>query len=64
MSTTGAQALATQGNVLPMSLAFDAPPAPETVTSPAEQDYVAFEMANATILAAALGMGVYVDTFV
>jgi hypothetical protein len=64
MSTQGLDLATNQGNVLAFSLAVNAPtPAPQAVVSPEAEEYAAFELANATILASALGLGVYIDTF-
>ena len=63
MSTSATSLLVIQGNVLGQSLAVDRPQS-SAPAAPAERDEVAFELANASMLASALGFGVYIDTFV
>jgi hypothetical protein len=58
-------ALATvQSNLLVQSLTLDRPlpPIPDT-TSTLERNFSSFEEANATILAASLGLGVHIDVY-
>jgi len=64
MSTTAVALPANQANVLVASQAANPPTPGVQTTSTDEQDYASFEMANASILAAALGVGVYIDAFV
>ena len=61
MGVNATALLAQQGNVLGQSLSIDT--GQPAQSGPVAVDPLAFEMANASILAAALGMGIYIDTF-
>ena len=62
-STSATGLLVIRGSVLGTSLVVNRPKS-QAPSAPVERDEVAIELANATMLAAALGLGIYVETFI
>ena len=63
MSSAAARLLANKVNVIAESIALD-PPQPPDPPFRIDPDVEAIELANASIVSAALGLGIYMDTFV